>query len=146
MEKENKKQEYKQQDEVVYPETQRMNLELSSIIVKIKRFVDFYDKIIKLFLDFVPKWFKFVSWLIILGALLYVYLKYKSEIFGFLYFISLFFLLYFLIFSIRRKLSLLKKHIKNTPLIDFLDSIFFTILTISCFIFLVYISLGLSLP
>jgi len=116
------------------------------VIVKLKRFVDFYDKIIKLFLDFVPKWFKFVSWLIILSALLYVYLKYKLEIFGFLYFISLFFLLYFLIFSIRRKLSFLKKYIKSTPLIDFLDSIFFTILNISFFIFLVYISLGLSLP
>ena len=116
------------------------------VIVKLKRFVDFYDKIIKLFLDFVPKWFKFVSWLIILSALLYVYLKYKLEIFGFLYFISLFFLLYFLIFSIRRKLSFLKKYIKSTPLIDFIDSIFFTILNISFFIFLVYISLGLSLP
>ena len=132
---------------------EKYNLELkekitvrAKMISIIKKADDFVNKLIRAFLSFVPWWFKLMGWLIISGAIFYVYLKYKSYIFGLLFSVSLLFLVFFIILSIRKKFSFLNKYTQKYLLLDFFLSIFSIILTILIFIFLVYVISGFSLP
>lgn len=116
------------------------------VISTVRKVDNFLNKLIQLFLSFVPEWFKLMSWLVISGAILYVYSKYRLYGFDILFSFSLLFLLFYILFFIRKKLSFLNRYTKKYLLLDLFVSTFFIILPIALFIFLLYAILGLSLP
>jgi hypothetical protein len=129
--------------------TEKISIKDRSIII-IKKIDDYFNKLIRKFLEFIPTWFKLMNWLIMSGAILYVYLRYKSSIFGILFIFSLFCLCSFIILSIKilikKHLPVINKYSQKYAIIDLFLSIVFIIFTFVVFFGLFYISFGLSLP
>jgi len=116
------------------------------VILAIRKVDEFLNKLIHAFLSVVPWWFKLMGWLIISGAIFYVYSKYKLPGFDILFSISFSLIFFYIILSGINFLNHI--HIKRYPLIDFLIPIFsiiLLILLIPLLIFLLYIIFGLSL-
>lgn len=112
----------------------------------IRKIDEFSNKLIELFLRFVPEWFKLMEWLVISGAILYVYLKYKSYVFNILFSISFSLLFFFIIFSVGKRLNFINKYTKKHLLFSSFIFIFSFILYALVLYFLLYIISGLSLP
>jgi hypothetical protein len=103
----------------------------------------FLNKLIDLFLKIVPTWFRIMEWLVVSGAILYVYIKYNLLFFGILFAVSFFLLVFYITFPLKRFLDrITRKHQVLNDLVSFAFIFIFLIIYSS----LLYAILGFSLP
>lgn len=80
----------------------------------------------KFFIWFTPKWFEFLGWLLLMGALIYVYIRSKSEFIFFIIAVSVFLIGFYIWSSLANNYFLEGYFIwlKNKPRVALLIGIF----------------------